>query len=284
MPASSSPALTEPLGVVAPVPVTTVPVIPILGMPVHNLGWNSALALLSEKLRSNRGSTHIAFLNAHNANVMMRDREYRDVLERCLVLPDGLGVDIAAKFIHDTAFAANLNGTDLVPAALTFVTNPLRVGLLGASPTILHDAAANFRKHTPWHEFVEISDGYFDRADTASILKRIETARLDLLLVAMGTPLQEKWVDDHLTAKHAPVVITVGALFDFVSGHMRRAPHWVRLLRSEWLFRLWLEPSRLWQRYLLGIPVFLMHLLRYRLRQPRLDRHRVQSPPMAPET
>lgn len=238
---------------------------------------------MSEKLVCNRGSTHIAFLNAHNANVLMRDREYRAVLERCLVLPDGLGVDIAAKFIHDTAFAANLNGTDLVPAALTFVSKPLRVGLLGASSAILHDAATNFRKHTPWHEFVEISDGYFDRADTASIVRRIETARLDLLLVAMGTPLQEKWVDAHLTAKQAPVIISVGALFDFVSGHVRRAPHWVRRLRSEWLFRLWLEPNRLWQRYLLGIPVFILHLLRYRIRQTRRHPDQLQSLAMKPD-
>lgn len=280
MPASSTPAVREPIEVAASTASATVSLLPILDMPVHDLAWNCALAVLSEKLVCNRGCTHIAFLNAHNANVMMGDREYRDVLGRCLLLPDGLGVDIAARLIHGTSFTANLNGTDLVPAALTFVAKPLRVGLLGASSPILHDAAANFRKHTPWHEFVEISDGYFDRADTAMIVKRIETARLDLLLVAMGTPLQEKWVDHHLTAKHARVVVSVGALFDFVSGHMRRAPPWIRLLRSEWLFRLWLEPNRLWQRYLLGIPVFLNHLLRYRLRQYRRSRHRIQPRPM----
>ena len=125
----------------------------------------------------------------------------------------------------------------------------------------------NFRRHTPWHEFIEISDGYFDRADPALILKRIEAARIDLLLVAMGTPLQEKWVDRHLTADHARVVISVGALLDFVSGRVTRAPRWVRHLRLEWLFRLWLEPNRLWRRYVLGIPVFLGHVLSHRLRQ-----------------
>lgn len=244
-----------------------VPVLPILGLPVHDLGWKQALALLEEKLVSREGFTHIAFLNANNANVMVGDPEYRDVLDRCLVLPDGIGVDIAAHFLHGGRFTANLNGTDFVPAALTFISKPLRVGLLGATSEVLQAAAVNFRKHTPWHEFIEISDGYFDREDPVLILKRIKAARIDLLLVAMGTPLQEKWVDRHLSADHARVVISVGALLDFVSGRVARAPSWIRRLRSEWLFRLWLEPSRLWRRYVLGIPVFLWHVLRHRLSQ-----------------
>ncbi len=268
MPASSPAALKipvdqSPTGAAEP----PVPVLPILGMPVHDLGWKQALALLEERLVSRSGFTHIAFMNANNANVMVGDPEYRDVLGRCLVLPDGIGVDIAAHFLHGGRFTANLNGTDFVPAALTFIAKPLRIGLLGATSEVLQAAAVNFRKHTPWHEFIEISDGYFDRADPALILKRIEAARIDMLLVAMGTPLQEKWVDRHLTADHARVVISVGALLDFVSGRVARAPGWIRKLRSEWLFRLWLEPSRLWRRYVLGIPVFLWHVTRHRLRQ-----------------
>lgn len=268
MPASSSAAVKHPPGrsqTEASQP--GVPVLPILGMPVHDLGWTQALALLEEKLVSRCSFTHIAFMNANNANVMVADPDYRDVLHRCLVLPDGIGVDIAAHFLHGGRFTANLNGTDFVPAALTFIAKPLRVGLLGATSEVLQAAAVNFRKRTPWHDFIEISDGYFDRADPALILKRIESARVDLLLVAMGTPLQEKWVDRHLTADHARVVISVGALLDFVSGRVARAPGWIRKLRSEWLFRLWLEPSRLWRRYVLGIPVFLWHVTRHRLRQ-----------------
>lgn len=270
MPASSSSAMKQPVDVAPENSFEPpVPVLPILGLPVHDLGWNHALALLEKKLVSRYGFTHIAFLNANNANVMVADPEYRDVLSRCLVLPDGIGVDVAAHFLHGGRFTANLNGTDFVPAALTFISTPLRVGLLGATSEVLQTAAANFRKHTPWHEFVEISDGYFDRADPETILARIEKARIDLMLVAMGTPLQEKWVDRHLTADHARVVISVGALLDFVSGRVSRAPHWIRRMRSEWLYRLWLEPSRLWRRYVLGIPVFLTHVLFHRLRQPK---------------
>lgn len=271
MPAPSSSALKQSVDIAAPgtQPPPAIRVLPIMGIPVHDLDWSQALALLEQRLVSSGTFTHIAFLNANNANVMARDPEYRDVLGRSLVLPDGIGVDIAAHFLNGDRFTANLNGTDFVPAALTFITKPLRVGLLGATSEVLQAAAVNFRKQTPWHEFYEISDGYFDRADPVLILKRIESARIDLLLVAMGTPLQEKWVDKHLSANHARVVISVGALLDFVSGRVARAPGWVRKMRSEWLYRLWLEPSRLWRRYIFGIPIFLGHVLHHRFRMPR---------------
>lgn len=240
----------------------------ILGLPVLDLGWSQGLDFIEGRLTRSEGFGHIAFLNANNANIMVRDAVYRGVLERSIVLADGIGVDIAARLLHGTRFSANLNGTDLVPALLTYIDTPLRVGLIGATSDVLKDAARNFRRHTPWHSFVEISDGYFDRAEPGLIVERIAEARLDLLLVAMGTPLQEKWVDRHLDQSHARVVMSVGALLDFVSGHVPRAPDRFRRLRLEWLYRLWLEPSRLWRRYVIGIPVFLFHVLRRRRRSP----------------
>ncbi|WP_245281506.1 WecB/TagA/CpsF family glycosyltransferase [Rhizobium sp. AAP43] len=238
--------------------------LPILGLPVLDLSWSEGLDFLDMRLSEAGSFGHIAFLNANNANIMVRDSAYRDVLERSIVLADGIGVDIAARLLHGARFSANLNGTDLVPALLTYIETPLRVGLIGATSSVLEDAARNFRRHAPWHSFVEISDGYFDRAEPGVIVERISAAKLDLLLVAMGTPLQEKWVDRHLGPSHARVVMSVGALLDFVSGHVPRAPNRFRRLRLEWLYRLWLEPSRLWRRYVVGIPVFLFHIWRHR--------------------
>ncbi|QLF69391.1 WecB/TagA/CpsF family glycosyltransferase [Peteryoungia desertarenae] len=240
----------------------------ILGIPVHDWNWSEALAAVETMLQGTRRFTHFAFLNANNANIMVQDPEYRRVLERCVVLPDGIGVDIASQFIHGKRFTANLNGTDFVPALLTFVVRPLRVGLIGGSADVLAQAAANFKLHTPWHEFIPVADGYFDSKGGETILANLAEQPVDLLLVAMGTPRQEKWIDRHVTADHARVVIGVGALFDFVSGRVPRAPVWIRQIRAEWFYRLWLEPSRLWRRYVLGIPVFLFYILRDRMTNP----------------
>ena len=240
----------------------------ILGLPVLDWNWSEALTAVEGMLQGNRRFTHFAFLNANNANIMVQDPEYRRVLERCIVLPDGIGVDIASHFLHGERFTANLNGTDFVPALLTFVTQPLRVGLIGGSADVLARAAGNFAAHAPWHEFVPVADGYFDSKSGDAVLASLAEKPVDLLLVAMGTPRQEKWIDRHVTADHARVVIGVGALFDFVSGRVPRAPVWVRQFRAEWFYRLWLEPSRLWRRYVLGIPVFLFYILRHRITDP----------------
>lgn len=237
----------------------------VLGMPVADFGWANAFAFSAEALSRPSGQTILAFLNAHNANLMMRDGEYREVLGRQTVFPDGHGVDIASYLFHGSMFPANLNGTDFVPALLTYVERPLRVAMIGARPKVLARAAENFRKHAPWHAFLPVSDGFFDRERSREILADVRALKADILLVAMGSPGQEKWVDAHVGPEDARLVITVGALFDFVAQEFPRAPKFLRRLRLEWFFRLAMEPRRMWRRYILGNPLFLFHVLRHKL-------------------
>lgn len=238
----------------------------ILGLPVCDLDWASAFDFVARIADMPIGQTTIAFLNANNANLMMSDAEYRDALERQLVLPDGHGVDIASKVFHGRPFPANLNGTDFVPALLTYMENPKRVALIGGEQWVLQQAAEKFRQHTPWHEFHTVSDGYFDRGRSQAIMERVRELSPDILLVAMGSPIQEKWIDQHVGPGHARLVISVGALFDFIAGRVPRAPDRMRRFRLEWLYRLIQEPKRLWYRYIVGNPIFLCHVARHKVR------------------
>lgn len=241
---------------------------PILGVPVADFGWENAFAFASDALSRSTGQTVLAFLNANNANLMMRDDEYRQALSRQVVFPDGHGVDIASYLFHGSTFPANLNGTDFVPALLTYVERPLRVAMIGARPEVLARAAENFRAHAPWHAFLPVSDGFFERERSPQVLADVRALNADLLLVAMGSPGQEKWVDAHVGPQDARLVITVGALFDFVAGQFPRAPKVLRRLRLEWFFRLLIEPRRMWRRYVIGNPLFLCHILRHKLFGP----------------
>ena len=81
----------------------------------------------------------------------------------------------------------------------------------------------------------------------------------------MGVPRQELWIARHIDARHCTLPIAVGALLDFLSGTVPRAPLWMRQLRLEWLFRLWVEPGRLWRRYVVGNPLFLLRVIRQKL-------------------
>jgi len=92
----------------------------------------------------------------------------------------------------------------------------------------------------------------------------VRESAADLLIVALGNPLQELWLDRNLDATGAHVGVGVGAFLDFSAEAVRRAPRWMSLLGIEWCFRLIQEPLRLWRRYLVGNPLFLARVLRER--------------------
>lgn len=234
---------------------------PILDLPVCDFDWENALSFADEVSRLPFGQTVISFLNANNANILVDDPEYRSIMERHVVLPDGVGMDIASQILHGAPFPANLNGTDFVPALMTYMTQPRRVALVGAKRDVLERAAEGFRRHAPWHEFIPVADGYFDAAESDTVMAKVRAVSPDILIIAMGTPKQEKWIDTYVGPGHARLVMGVGALLDFMGGAVPRAPESVRRLRLEWLYRLTVEPGRLWRRYILGIPIFFRNIL-----------------------
>ena len=236
----------------------------ILGTSVAALAWADALELLRGKLVT-RSFTKVGFLNAHNANVACNDPAFAAALDDFLVLPDGVGVDIAARILHGATFPDNLNGTDVVPALIASIGEPITVGLLGATRENAGGAAERLAELAPQHRYVVIHDGFFRPEEEPAILERLAEIRPDILLVAMGVPRQEFWIASHLGPRFCTMPIAVGALLDFLSGNVPRAPEWMRAARAEWVFRLWVEPSRLWRRYVLGNPVFLARVLGQKL-------------------
>lgn len=233
----------------------------VLGVSVASLGWEEALSQLAGFVRDRR-FTKVTFLNAHNANIASVDDSFAGALDDFLVLPDGIGVDIAAMLLYGRKFPANLNGTDFVPDLLMAIKEPLTVGLLGATRANAEGAGARLRQLVPQHRIVVFNDGFFSPTEEARIVQQLAEHRPDILLVAMGVPRQELWIARNLDHRHCTLPLAVGALFDFLSGAVPRAPLWLRRLRLEWAFRLAVEPGRMWRRYLIGNPLFLCRVIR----------------------
>ncbi|WAP69571.1 WecB/TagA/CpsF family glycosyltransferase [Jiella pelagia] len=235
------------------------------GVAIANVSGAEAIERVEAALAARR-LMRLGFINAHCVNVARRNPAYRAAIEDFLLLPDGVGVDIGAKLLHGRAFAENLNGTDFIPRLVMALSRPATIALLGAAPGIAERAAENFARVVPQHEIVAVSDGYFGTFGRAAVLERLEALRPDIVLVAMGVPAQEIFIADHLDERHGTVFVAVGALFDFIAGNVPRAPRLARQLRAEWIWRLALEPKRLFRRYVLGNPLFLRDVILDRLR------------------
>lgn len=223
---------------------------------------SAEVAALLRSTVDGRGRLDIAICNAHTILSALDDPDYAAALGKMTLLNDGIGISLANRFLHGRNFPENLNGTDLVPRLLATIETPLRIYLLGAREDQVAGAAAHIAQAYPAHEVVGWRNGYFGEDDLEDLCSGINATKPDLLLVAMGNPRQEFFITRNRSRLDVPVAIGVGALFDFMSGAVVRAPRIVQKLGLEWLFRLLQEPRRLFRRYVIGIPRFLFAMAR----------------------
>jgi alpha-1,3-mannosyltransferase len=205
-------------------------------------------------------STIVAFANANALNVAAIDDRFRNVLKSCLVMNDGIGVDAASRILFGSRFPQNLNGTDFTPNYFKNTKNDYRIFFLGSSSGVAERAASKLIALCGRHKIAGCQNGYARAGDNMGIVAKILASEADVVLVAMGNPAQEMWLAENLEATGCRLGFAVGALFDFLSGEVSRAPAWVRSARLEWFYRLVREPGRLWRRYVLGNPIFLLRV------------------------
>jgi N-acetylglucosaminyldiphosphoundecaprenol N-acetyl-beta-D-mannosaminyltransferase len=136
---------------------------------------------------------------------------------------------------------------------------------LGGPPGVAEVAAERLCERHPGLQ-IAAHHGYFlDSAqDEQAAIEKIRVFAPGLLLVGMGMPRQECWATARRAQLEVPVVMTVGALFEYLAGTVARGPRWLTDHGFEWLCRVWYEPRRLWRRYLIGNPAFLMLIVRQR--------------------
>lgn len=214
------------------------------------------------------GRRRVAFMNAHCCNVMQQDHAYAMAVRTAdVLLPDGIGVALAAK-LDGTQLTANLNGTDLIPALLAkAATQGKSVFLFGGTPGTAERAAAALIEQCPGLRIAGTRDGFKTAHDADAVVADINASGADIVLVALGVPMQDIWLHRNAVRLNASLTLGVGALFDFLAGNVRRAPSVVRKARCEWVWRLAMEPKRMANRYLVGNVNFMARAMKKALRQ-----------------
>lgn len=229
----------------------------VFGFDISNVSKTEAASSLVRNARQSK-QTCVAFLNADCINKSYSDPEYRRILRTFDVLySDGVGMRWATK-LQGQELVDNVNGTDLFPVLLDELASKGRsIFLLGGRPGRAAKVADYIKSEFPGVSARGSHHGYLNKENSDSVIKQINDAKADVLLVAMGAPRQERWIAEHKGEINVPVMLGVGGLFDYFSGAIPRAPSWIRSLSLEWVWRLAMEPRAKAYRYLVGNPLFL---------------------------
>jgi N-acetylglucosaminyldiphosphoundecaprenol N-acetyl-beta-D-mannosaminyltransferase len=189
----------------------------------------------------------------------------RDAYARAdLSLVDGMPLLWASRLVG-RPLPEKISGSDFVPPLLERAAERgWRVYFLGGAPGVGALAREKLRERLPKLEVVGVDAPRVDvdapREERDAIVARVRATNPTLVLVALGAPKQEIWIDLVREQLKPAVLLGVGASLDFVAGTIARAPRWISLAGLEWLFRLSREPRRLWRRYLVRDPKFLLIL------------------------
>ena len=178
-----------------------------------------------------------------------------------MTTPDGMAV-VWWLCRHGQRQVERVYGPDLM---LAVCRRSLETGwrhfFYGGGPGVAEDLGRSLQTRFPGLQVVGVYSPPFRQLsvdEDRAVMAQIVTSQADIVWVGLGAPRQEIWMSDHLGRVGAPVLVGVGAAFDFLSGHKRQAPRWIQRSGLEWLFRLGSEPRRLWRRYILGYPRFMV--------------------------
>ena len=191
--------------------------------------------------------------NVNHVVLLHEQPAFRSVYQHAdLVLADGAPLVALSRGVG-RPLPARVAGSDLVPALLDMAPPGLRLFLLGGAPGVAERAVAAIAHRWPTAEVVGVASpapGFeVDASQNDALVAAINRAGADVLVVGLGSPKQELWVDEHRERLDVPVALCVGATIDFLAAEVRRAPRWVQVIGLEWLYRIAQEPRRLLGRY-----------------------------------
>jgi len=241
----------------------------ILGFDVSRLSVAEIVtsSLLDEK------QLVVNTLNPHSYAEQKQDSEFKSALVSSdILIPDGSGMVLAAKFLNNVSID-KIAGYNLFFETMTQLSKTSgKVFFLGSTDTVLNKIVQRAKVDFPKVEVYTLSPPFkndFDNEDLADFSKKINDIKADVVFVGLTAPKQEKLIVKLKEFTHVQFLSGIGAVFDFYAETVERPSEiWLKL-HLEWLVRLIGEPKRLWRRNFISTPIFLIDLLKYKIKKDR---------------
>jgi N-acetylglucosaminyldiphosphoundecaprenol N-acetyl-beta-D-mannosaminyltransferase len=253
----------------------SIPSIKLLRVRIHTLSLFELLNIVTQTILTGR-KILIAYVNVHGINLAHKFPWFQQFLNTAdIVFCDGFGVRWGARFLG-LNISHRYTPPDWIPRLCQVcIQHDFSLFFLGGRPGVTDKSAARLKERFPSLQIVGVHHGYFDKAlssaENEAVIQRINASKPNILIIGFGMPLQERWLMENWERIEANVALTGGAVFDYISGELRRAPRWMTEHSLEWLGRLIIEPRRLWRRYLIGNMLFLWRVLKQRLQQMHME-------------
>ena len=210
-----------------------------------------------------RSRCRVVTPNAEFALEAKKNPRFLNILNTSqLVLADGISVVLASKIIGDP-MVGRVTGVGFAQALAAAMAKEGRsIFLLGAKPGVAEKAAQKLQETYPGLKIAGTHDGYFK--DEGPVVEAINAAHPDALLVCLGAPKQEYFMENHDAELEVPVMAGLGGSMDVLAGNVQRAPEFFQKYGLEWLYRLVKEPQR-WRR-MIKLPLYLLDAVAWKFK------------------
>lgn len=231
----------------------------ILGIRINNVSMKEAVVIIDNYVKD-KANSMIVTPNSEMIVRAQKDRKLAGIINNsALSVPDGAGVLLASKLLQNP-IQQRVAGADLMKETLKIAAEKdYSVYLLGSEPGVVDIACRKIRAQFPTINIIGSHHGYLDEVLKEQVVEELKGKKPDILYVGMGSPLQEKFLDEILPLVDIGTALAVGGSFDVLAEKVRRAPVWMQKSGLEWLFRLIQNPGR--AKRMTAIPVFVFLVL-----------------------
>lgn len=231
----------------------------VLGVHVADVTLKNIIPIVVDLIEKDKKIT-VFGANPHAINTYQKDIDLKKAFDNAtLIYPEGIGTVLASRILGNPLRQKTTLMDFIYDVFKICEEKRLKVYILGGREEVSKKALLNLKNMYP-NLKIYGQHGYFSKNETKQIIADINKVKPKILFVAMGTPMQEVWIDRYKGKIEAKAFFGIGGSIDIIAGVIPRAPKIIRRVGLEWIYRTYREPGRLWKRYLIGNIIFIFRV------------------------